>query len=39
MPNKHLKLTHWDVAPLKIIRTVTINNLLVYPAISRGQLK
>jgi len=37
--NKHFKLTHWDVAPLKIMGTVTTLNLLASPAICRGQLK
>jgi hypothetical protein len=37
--NKHFKLIHWDVAPLKIMGALTILNLLAFPATCRGQLK
>jgi len=37
--NKHFKLTHWDVAPLKNMSASAIINNQAFPAICRGQLK
>jgi len=37
--NKHFKLTHWDVAPLKNMSASAIINNQASPSIGRGQLK
>jgi len=37
--NKHFKLTHWDVAPLKNMSASAIINNYASPSTYRGQLK